>query len=343
MNDKKADVRSFKTGDILFKEGDPGGELWIIKKGDVEIFRERSGRSFSLGTLTKGELLGTMTALNGAPRSASVRAKSDVEVSVVGVEQMQKLLGSVPSWANSFIKDLVARVHYANDLHIESELAAQNGLSGPIDLALRATTMLSGMADLIAIDVGGDMAVPLEVAVDRLSMMLGFKEDLRKILQVLINNGQLLKSGHDLPPRFVTMQSALELRLFSDAIVKAQAVQTTAGVFTLPLAQGQRKMLGELVRLGLARSSGKNETVLFPLKEIEDEFRKNKLGLVDLDGLQRAALLGYLTLDKQSEVPTVTLDPTWLDYGLRALEAMSQILTQVGGQARKRAQVTAAT
>jgi hypothetical protein len=82
---------------------------------------------------------------------------------------------------------------------------------------------------------------------------------------------------------------------------------------------------------------------MFPLKEVEDEFRKNKLGLVDLDGLQRAALLGYLTFDKQSEVPTITLDPTWLDYGLRALEAMSQILTQVGGQAKKRAQVTAAT
>lgn len=343
MSDKKANVRSFKSGDLLFKEGDPGGELWIIRKGDVEIFRERSGRSFALGTLTKGELLGTMTALNGAPRSASVRAKSDVEVSVVGVEQMQKLLGTIPTWASSFIKDLVARVHHANALHIESELAAQNGLSGPIDLALRATTMLSGMADLIATDIAGDKVVPLEVALDRLSMMLGFKEDLRKILQILINNGQLLKSGHDTPPRFVTMESALELRLFSDMVVKAQSVQPTAGVFTLPLAQGQRKMLAELVRLALARSNGKNETVVLPLKELEDEFRKSKLGLVDLDGLQRATLLGYLALDKQGEEPVLTLDPIWLEYGLRALEAMSQILTQVGGGAKKRAQVTAAT
>ncbi len=37
-------LTSFSKGDVLMREGDPSGDLWIIRTGSVGVFRERHGK-----------------------------------------------------------------------------------------------------------------------------------------------------------------------------------------------------------------------------------------------------------------------------------------------------------
>ena len=70
--------RSIPRGDLLVKEGDAGEELFIITGGFVEVLLETPRRVVvNLGT---GQITGEMALVDGGPRSASLRAISDLTV-----------------------------------------------------------------------------------------------------------------------------------------------------------------------------------------------------------------------------------------------------------------------
>ena len=65
-------------GDELFHEGDQGDSAYIIKEGEVEIIKESNGRDVLLAVRSAGEVIGEMALLEQIPRSATVRARTDV-------------------------------------------------------------------------------------------------------------------------------------------------------------------------------------------------------------------------------------------------------------------------
>jgi CRP-like cAMP-binding protein len=73
-------VATFLMGDIIFSEGEIGTEMFIIQSGAVEIFKKIGGRQKVLSILEKGDFFGEMSVLEDHPRTASARAKTDVEV-----------------------------------------------------------------------------------------------------------------------------------------------------------------------------------------------------------------------------------------------------------------------
>ena len=61
---------SFGSGELIFEEGDPGDELFVVADGAVAI--EKAG--VTLATLRQRAPFGEMAILDGSPRSASVRS-----------------------------------------------------------------------------------------------------------------------------------------------------------------------------------------------------------------------------------------------------------------------------
>jgi CRP-like cAMP-binding protein len=70
------------AGELFMREGEPGGDLYVLESGRAEVFKERSWKSgdpvhIRLAELERGECFGETSILAIMPRCASVRALSD--------------------------------------------------------------------------------------------------------------------------------------------------------------------------------------------------------------------------------------------------------------------------
>jgi len=70
-------VATFQAGESIFREGDAGRDMFIIKAGEVEITRTVQGKDQRLAVLEEGDFFGEMSILEEEPRMASARAKTD--------------------------------------------------------------------------------------------------------------------------------------------------------------------------------------------------------------------------------------------------------------------------
>ena len=69
------------NGEVLFRQGDPGDLVYVVKIGSVEIYHELSdGREQRVDVLGPGRYVGELAPLLRLPRSASVRAVGNAVV-----------------------------------------------------------------------------------------------------------------------------------------------------------------------------------------------------------------------------------------------------------------------
>lgn len=70
-------TKVYSRSEIIFEEGDPGSEMYIVHSGKVKIYRDSEGSEIEIDTLGPGEFFGEMALVDFAPRSASARAIED--------------------------------------------------------------------------------------------------------------------------------------------------------------------------------------------------------------------------------------------------------------------------
>jgi len=87
--------RSFEAGTVIFQQGDPGDSVYVVKRGEVEVLRE--GFERPLARLGPGEYFGEMALLTEAPRNATVRAATRVDVLRIQHEAFQSLYDGIPT------------------------------------------------------------------------------------------------------------------------------------------------------------------------------------------------------------------------------------------------------
>jgi CRP-like cAMP-binding protein len=108
--------REFAAGDYLFREGDRGGEMYVIHRGRIEISKRVGNESRVLAELGRGEFLGEMAILNDKPRTATARVLETSECLVLDAKQVEMLIGKSPEIALRLLKKLAARLDAADDL-----------------------------------------------------------------------------------------------------------------------------------------------------------------------------------------------------------------------------------
>lgn len=76
----------YQPGDYIIRQGEPPASFFVIEEGEVEILRssEQQPGGEVIATLGKGSFFGEQALINNQPRSASVRARTVVEVVVMG-------------------------------------------------------------------------------------------------------------------------------------------------------------------------------------------------------------------------------------------------------------------
>src|SRR5512133_3428657 len=71
---------TFEKGNLIIREGDDAGPLYIIEKGRARAFTGVDGQVRNLAFYREGDFFGELSILNGSPRSASVEAFTDCQL-----------------------------------------------------------------------------------------------------------------------------------------------------------------------------------------------------------------------------------------------------------------------
>ena len=103
-------ARDFKAGDVIFRQGDPAQELFIIQSGEVEI---RLGNRV-LERLSQYSIFGEMALIDNAARSATAIAASDAKLVPVGEKQFLFLISNTPYFALNVMRVMARRLRAAN-------------------------------------------------------------------------------------------------------------------------------------------------------------------------------------------------------------------------------------
>ena len=114
-------VRVFGRGNVIFKESDPGYEMYVIIEGKVEIRKATSPTSSTtLIVLGKGDIFGEMAIIDKKKRSASAMTVIDTKVLVLNDHLFDAMLERNPDFARKMIRILSERLRRANGAIQES-------------------------------------------------------------------------------------------------------------------------------------------------------------------------------------------------------------------------------
>ena len=122
---------AFKVGDTIISEGDDGDTAFFIVAGTVEVIIGQGADARRLGWLNEGETFGEMSLIEPGPRSATVKAATDVECLAASYEEFITAIEDHPERAVAFMKTLVRRLRQTNSL-MESLGPDRRGLRGVI-------------------------------------------------------------------------------------------------------------------------------------------------------------------------------------------------------------------
>ena len=190
---------SLPGGTTVFRQGDPGGSLYVIRAGRVRVLKESNGRRRMVSTLGPGDFFGELAVVTGQPRSATVEVVEDAELLRVPADKLEEMIAGRGEVAIRLIRHLAERLDNANrfiDLLLEDDLTAR------VILSIRE-----------ALDAANGSVAP-DITEADLALQLGVeKNELRSALRRLVRVGVLeVSSG------FVLVKDGKRLEEFLEFI-----------------------------------------------------------------------------------------------------------------------------
>jgi CRP/FNR family cyclic AMP-dependent transcriptional regulator len=110
--------KTYKAGEMIFKENDPGLFMYVVKKGKVELRRE----GVLLETAEGGDIFGEMALIEHSTRSATAAAATDCEVVPIDEERFMYLVQQTPYFALDVLRVMARRLR-----HSTKEIASVSG------------------------------------------------------------------------------------------------------------------------------------------------------------------------------------------------------------------------
>lgn len=103
--------RLYKAGEVIFRAGDPGDELFVIRDGTVAV----EVKGVVVERLGSSEIFGEMALVEAKPRSATVIAETDCVIVPISEKQFLIMVEYAPSFSLAVIRTLAHRLREANE------------------------------------------------------------------------------------------------------------------------------------------------------------------------------------------------------------------------------------
>ena len=134
---------AFGRGTPLMRQGELGASLFVIAAGKVAVTVHGPGGDRRVARLGPGDVVGEMSLLTGARRSATVTAEGKVSAFEITKEALEPILAASPGLVERFAAMMEQRHGELDRKH--ADFARWNAVGlGRAELAARMTAFYSG-------------------------------------------------------------------------------------------------------------------------------------------------------------------------------------------------------
>lgn len=99
----------FNRGEIIFSQGDPGDNCYIVKEGLIKITRvDGDGKEHVLGAVNAGCIFGEMALIDDQPRMGTAEVMQDSICLIITRDQFKEKLDSCDPFVRALLRILVA-------------------------------------------------------------------------------------------------------------------------------------------------------------------------------------------------------------------------------------------
>ena len=100
--------RRMRKGQVLFREGDQGEEMFLVREGTILVSKAVTGRVEQvLARFGPGDFFGEMSLFDRSPRSATIQAETEAVLLALDRENLNRLIEVNPRAAAAFFHGLV--------------------------------------------------------------------------------------------------------------------------------------------------------------------------------------------------------------------------------------------
>jgi CRP/FNR family cyclic AMP-dependent transcriptional regulator len=174
-------VFRLERGELCYAPGDPADRLFLLHEGRVRLYKPVGGREFTLAVVGPGTVFGEMSLTGSSRQGAYAEALEPAEVSVLGKEDLRRLIREHPEVGIRLITLLSRRLRDR-----EERLAEMAGR----DVTERLAALLARLAEEEGVVTQEGYRIPFRYTHRQLGSMIGAnREAVTKAL------GRLRKSG----------------------------------------------------------------------------------------------------------------------------------------------------
>ena len=101
---------TYAEGDVLFEQGDAGDAAYIIIGGKADVVVDTPGGPLIVATLGENEIVGEIAILCDVPRTATVKAKTEVTTLRITKDLFFSLVVEFPQIAVEIMRELAHRL-----------------------------------------------------------------------------------------------------------------------------------------------------------------------------------------------------------------------------------------
>ena len=180
--------RTYRRGEVIFHQGDPGDSLHFLTEGRVKVVLDaESGDEAVIAILGPGDSFGELALIDGEPRSATVETLEPVQTVSLARADFLALVRTSPQLAERLMITLAGMVRKADETMADLVF---------LDLEGRLVKKLLELAEAHGRDVDGAIEIELPMTQEDLAAMIGAtRASVNKLLGWYEDHGAIRRRG----------------------------------------------------------------------------------------------------------------------------------------------------
>lgn len=102
--------KTFAKGAVIFKEGEPGREAYVLQRGRVRIFKTIAGRRITIGVVQPGEVFGELALLDNGTRMGAAVAEDETTCLTMSKASIDRMMNEAPQGLATLVLSLLGTV-----------------------------------------------------------------------------------------------------------------------------------------------------------------------------------------------------------------------------------------